>query len=107
METEAFAGSPPGDVELPDAREVLSQVRALASSNSRFSDLIDRGAPTAQALEQIGLQLFQDRQFAEAATIFRSVVALTPDNPAAWTSYGTALDSADSFVTAARASSIL
>ena len=101
MATEEFADSPPSDVDLPDAGEIIDQVRALASSNSRFSEMIDKGAPTAQALEQIGLQLFQDGQFAEAADVFRSVVALTPEKPAAWTNYGTALDSAGAFASAA------
>jgi predicted TPR repeat methyltransferase len=96
VETKTSAGSPAGVLKLPDIQAVLAQVQTLASKYPRFSAMIGQDVPTAQALEQLGGQLFQDRRFAEAASVFRSAVALTPENPATWTNYGTALDSAGS-----------
>src|ERR1700691_2348764 len=99
---ETFPGSLPSRIpELPDVQLVFTAVSALASTNPRFAAMLTEGMPTAHALAQLGLQFFRENRIPDATVLFRSSLALVPDNPIMWTNYGTALDCAGSFADAA------
>src|SRR6185369_2135727 len=83
-------------VRLPEPQEVAQNLKDWTKAYVGFAELLAIGLPKVTALAQWGRRLLRENRSEEAARVFRTATALTPEDPLLWTNLGVALDRIDS-----------
>jgi predicted TPR repeat methyltransferase len=81
---------------LPDVGAVSKTLKSWAATQPRYAQFLNAGIPAVQALTRWALELLRANHFADAITILRSALALTPEDPVLWANYGIALHQSNS-----------
>jgi len=78
----------------PAHREAEAVVASWAAAAPKFQGWLAAGLAPAAALLRLGSHFVQQNEFPAAVECLRAVTVLAPEDPAAWTNYGVALDRA-------------
>ena len=93
----------PQRLAIPEPEAAARSVRAWAQGARPLAGLLESGLDEAQAATRFGLHLLKEEENADAATVFRAAIALSPADRDLWTNLGVALDRAGAEADAAAA----
>jgi predicted TPR repeat methyltransferase/Flp pilus assembly protein TadD len=89
METQPNLAKPPTGGREEEGCYVA--VREWSSKDPWFSGMLKIGIPTVQALTRLGFKLLRENNSPEALAVFRSAMALSPNDSGLWHNCGLAL----------------